>query len=105
MQELYRLIDQDPRFDALQRRRSRFAWTLVGLVLTAYYSFILITAFAPQVFARALHNSAMTFGLLSGISVIVFSIALTGIYVARANREFDRINRAIVDDARRAASR
>lgn len=107
MQELYRLIDQDPRFRALQRSRSRFAWALTGVALTAYYAFILTTAFAPEVFARALHPSTVvTVGLLGAVSVIILSIGLTGIYIARANREFDRINRAIVDDAtRRAASR
>jgi uncharacterized membrane protein (DUF485 family) len=101
MQALYRLIDKDPRFHALQRRRGRFAWSLAGIVVAAYYSFVLIIAFAPELLARPLHaGTVVTVGVASGLALIVLCIAITGIYIVRANREFDALNRAIVADAR-----
>ena len=39
-----------------------------------------------------------------GIGVILSAIALTGIYVLRANGEFDDLTRRIVDDARCAGA-
>ncbi|MSR15776.1 MAG: DUF485 domain-containing protein [Gammaproteobacteria bacterium] len=101
MHRLYRLIDEDPRFHALQRSRSRFAWSLVALVLTGYYSFVSVIAFAPALFARALYEgTTISIGLLAALAVLLLSIGLTGLYIVRANRVFDRLNRTIVDDAR-----
>ncbi len=104
MHKLYRLIDQDPRFHALQRSRSRFAWTLAACVLIAYYAFVSTVAFAPEFLARPIHDgTAITIGLVAAAGVMALCIALTGIYIIRANRKFDQINRTIVDDAIRRA--
>jgi len=106
MQELYRIIEQDPRFDALQRSRSRYAWTLAATVMGAYYTFVAIIAFVPGVFARTLSgDTVVTVGLLAALAVIILSILVTALYIVRANRDFDRVNQSIVDDATRAARR
>lgn len=106
MQDVYRIIDQDPRFHALERRRSRFAWRLSAIVLAAYYGFILIIAFNPALFARQLHaTTIVTWGIAAGLAVMFVSVALTGVYVWRANREFDAANAAIVADALASARR
>jgi len=70
----------------------------------AYYAFILAIAFAPQHLARQLHDdTVLTVGIAAGLGVIALSIALTGLYVWRANRSFDRLNAEIVSDATRDA--
>ena len=98
------IIDRDPRFHALQRVRSRFAWSLAALVLACFYSFMLIIAYRPAWFAAPLHaGTTITFGIASGLAMIGVSILLTGLYVWRANREFDRLNQQILDDAHHAA--
>jgi len=104
MRHLYERIDRDPRFHALARRRSLLGWGLGCAVLVAYYSFILAIAFAPQLLARRLaDDTVLTVGIAAGLGVIGFSVALTGVYVWRANRTFDRLNAEIVDDAMRGA--
>ncbi|MGH8595457.1 MAG: DUF485 domain-containing protein [Gammaproteobacteria bacterium] len=104
-QDLYRIIDQDPRFQALQRSRARFAWSLAGVVFIAYYAFILTIAFNPLRFARRLHDgTVVTVGLVIAATVIVLCLAITGIYIVRANRKFDHLNRSIIEDAERRAA-
>ena len=107
MHEVYRLIDEDPRFHALEARRSRFSWALSAGVLGAYYAFILLIAFGPALLARPLHEATViTVGMVAGIAVMLLCIALTAVYVWRANREFDHANHRIVTDAlARAAAR
>jgi uncharacterized membrane protein (DUF485 family) len=104
MRHLYERIDRDPRFHDLARRRSRLGWGLSALVLVSYYAFVLGIAFAPAALARRLPgDTVITVGIAAGIGVIALGVALTGIYVWRANRSFDRLNAEIVADATRDA--
>lgn len=101
MQELYRKIYQSAEFHALESRRRRFSWTLAGLTFFLYFSFILVIAFAPQLFAKTLtENTVITWGIPCGLGVIVLSFILTGVYVRRANTEFDAVSRQLIDRLR-----
>jgi uncharacterized membrane protein (DUF485 family) len=94
-------ISNDPRFRELVERRSRFAWTLTLVMLAIYYGFILIIAFAPSVLGIPIAPGAVTtIGIPVGILIIIAAFVLTGIYVHRANAEFDALNRQIVEGSR-----
>lgn len=82
-------IAVDPRYIALVRDRARFAWSLSGLVLAAYFGFILLVAFNKALLARPIAGGATSLGIPVGLAVICLAIALTGIYVRRANGEYD----------------
>ena len=82
-------------FVRLVRTRSAFAWTLTIIMLLIYYGFIFVVAFAPAEMALPV-SGQITLGFPLGLFVIVAAIVLTGIYVWRANSEFDRLNRKIV---------
>jgi len=98
MQQLYRRIYNDHRFHELEKKRGIFSWALALIVFIIYYSFILIIAFFPQVFAKTISsNSVISWGIPVGLFVIIISFLLTGIYVYRANREFDSISKKIVE--------
>jgi cation/acetate symporter len=59
-------------------------------MLVIYYGFILVIAFAPKVFGTPISaGSVTTIGFPLGVAVILSAIVLTGIYVYRANTEFD----------------
>lgn len=103
MQHLYRRIYADPEFHKLERKRSRFSWLLASIVLFIYFTFILIIAFAPEIFATPIiEGGIITWGILVGLFVILLSFFLTGVYVYRANKEFDHLTQDIVDQVRKA---
>lgn len=99
MQHLYRQIYADPEFHELEKKRGRFSWLLAAIVLVTYFSFILVIAFAPRLFAIPVtEGSIITWGIPAGLFVIFLSFLLTGVYVYRANTEFDHLSRDIVNN-------
>ena len=48
---IYERIRNNPKFDELVAKRSRFAWTLTAIVLGIYFIFIMIVAFNPKLLA------------------------------------------------------
>ena len=96
--DITRRVEADPAFHQLVSRRGRLALSLSAVVLTAYYSFMAVVAFAPGLLGRPLfEGSTLTIGAPIGAVLIVGSWLLTGWYVARANGEFDRLTREIVE--------
>lgn len=94
-------VRRHPSFEELTAKRSRYAWTLSAIMLGAYFAFILVIAFAPGVLGTPVAAGSVTsVGIPVGICLIVGAFVLTGLYVRRANGEFDRLNREIVEETR-----
>ena len=94
---IYQRVVSNPRFRELVQKRSRFAWLLSGITLVLYVAFILLIAFDPQWLGTPLYEGAtITRGIPVGVGLIVISFVLTGIYVIRANSEFDRLTADII---------
>lgn len=103
MQHLYRRIYADPEFHELEKKRGRFSWLLASIVMLSYFSFILVIAFSPEIFAIPIFaDGIITWGIPAGLFVIVLSFILTGVYVFRANSEFDHLTKDILDHVRKA---
>ncbi|WP_425486362.1 DUF485 domain-containing protein [Aromatoleum diolicum] len=97
---MYAHIRRNPRFDELVSKRTRFATILSVIVLTIFYGFVMMVAFAPSVIGMRLsEGSNLTFGIAAGLFQFVFFWVLTFVYVRRANGEFDDINNEIVRSA------
>ena len=77
-------------FIALREKRGGLAVRLSISMLVIYYGFILLVAFAPGILATPILG-IVSLGILMGLGVIFSSIVLTGIYVRRANTEFDHL--------------
>lgn len=92
-------IRRDPKYQELKAKRSRFGWTLTILMLVVYYGYIGLIAFDKEFLARPLGAGVTTVGVPIGMAVIVFTIVITGIYVFRANSEYDAMTRDILKDA------
>lgn len=91
MDQLYARIFADAEFQALQRRRQRFSWLLSALVFAGFLLFILLVAFAPAWLAVPMSpDSVISRGIPLGSATIAFGFLLTGVFVYRANGEFDR---------------
>jgi uncharacterized membrane protein (DUF485 family) len=93
-------IRQGPLFRELVAKRTRFAWTLSAVMLAIYFGFILIIAFAPKLLGKPIGGGVMTVGIPVGLFVIVSAFVLTGIYVQRANSEFDNLTQRIMEQAK-----
>ena len=92
-------VEGDPNFMKLVRARTSFGWTLSIIMLVVYYGYIALVAFAPNVIAVKLAGF-ITVGIVLGVAIIILSIVLTGIYVMRANAEYDDLTAAIVAKAK-----
>lgn len=84
-------ITAHPSYLQLKARRTRFGWTLTAAMMAVYYGFILLVAFNKPLLATRLGEGVTTLGIPLGLGVIVFTIAITGLYVRRANSEYDRL--------------
>ncbi|WP_050750716.1 DUF485 domain-containing protein [Paramagnetospirillum magneticum] len=94
-------IRNNPKFRELVAKRNAFAWTLSAIMLIIYFGFIAVIAFNKAWLGTLLTSTGvMTIGFPIGVGVILSAIALTGIYVYRANGEFDDMNRQILEDSR-----
>ena len=92
-------IANDPQYRELERKRSRFGWTLTALMLAVYYGFILLVAFGKPFLSQRIGEGVMTIGIPIGLGVIVFTVLITGLYVYRANSEFDELTDKVVKGA------
>ena len=91
------ILDND-KFHDMVKQRSRLSWTLAALILIIYYSFILVIAFAPGMLGIPISDgSTVTWGILLGLGVILFTFVITGIYVHRANTIYDKLLRDVID--------
>lgn len=98
-QDLVRAIKSNPKYHELVSKRSKFAWILAVIMLLIYYGFILIIAFNKEFLSQQLwEGSVTTVGIPIGLGVIISAFVLTGIYVFRANSEFDRLNNEIKEE-------
>jgi uncharacterized membrane protein (DUF485 family) len=100
MSDVVERVKGDPRFDDLVTKRSRFAWVLSAAILGIYFGFILIIAFVPKLLAVPIGAGVTTLGIPVGLLVIVSAFVLTGVYVRRANVEFDYLTRQILERAK-----
>ena len=96
--ELVTRIANNPNYQALKAKRTRFGWWLTLVMMIAYYGFILLVAFNKSFLSQKLGVGVMTMGIPIGFGVIVFTIVITAYYVNRANREFDALSDSIAKE-------
>lgn len=80
-----------PQYQELKARRGRLGWWLSLAMLIVYYGFIVLVAFDKEFLGHRIGSGVMTYGIPIGFGVIVFTVIITGIYVYRANKVFDRL--------------
>ena len=98
-EDVYERIEKTPQFKQLVAKRERFAWLLSIIMLGLYLAFIILIAFEPQLLGTRINpDSPTTWGIPLGVGLILSAFVLTGIYVKRANGEFDALSDKIKKD-------
>lgn len=92
-------IQRNPKYALLKHKRNRLGVTLTLLMLVVYYGYIALIAFDKSFLAQPIGEGVTSLGIPIGLAVIIFTIVITGIYVRRANGEFDTLTKEILKDA------
>ncbi|MBV5262825.1 DUF485 domain-containing protein [Pinisolibacter aquiterrae] len=98
--DIAKKVRANPKFAELVRKRNSLALTLTITMLVIYYGFILLVGYAKSFLATPIGTNLMTYGVPIGVGVIVSAFVLTGIYVLRANAEFDTLTAQIVEETK-----
>lgn len=92
-------IEANPKYKLLCEKRNRLGWTFTILMLIAYYGFIGLIAFDKEFLARPIGNGVSTIGIPIALGLMVFTVVLTGIYVRKANGEFDKLTHEVLEES------
>ena len=92
-------IQNHPKYLELRSKRNTLGVTLTILMLVVYYGYIALIAFDKSFLAQPIGAGVTSLGIPIGMGVIVFTVAITGLYVRRANGEFDALTKEILKDA------
>ena len=91
-------IQRHPKYLELRKKRNTFGWSLTLLMMVVYYGYIALIAFNKPFLAQPIGAGVTSLGVPIGMGVIIFTVLITGIYVRRANSEFDDLTTDILKD-------
>ncbi|BEV70564.1 MULTISPECIES: DUF485 domain-containing protein [unclassified Paludibacterium] len=99
-QDVLKKVQSNPKFIELVHKKTSLGWTLSVIMLVIYYGFIALLAFSPKTLGTPLAAGMVTtVGIPVGVLIILSAFVLTGIYVRKANSEFDALNKQVVEEA------
>ena len=97
--DIYARVRANPKYQQLRRTRNVYGWVMTALILVVYYGYIALIAFDKSFLAQPLGpDGVTTIGIPIGVGVILFTIIITGIYVRRANSEFDALKQKLIEE-------
>ncbi|WP_347249824.1 DUF485 domain-containing protein [Zoogloea sp.] len=92
-------IRANPKYQELVSKRNSYGWIMTALMMIVYYGYILLVAFNKEFLAQKAGAGVMSIGIPIGVGVILFTIIITGIYIRRANTEFDDLKAQVIKEA------
>ena len=92
-------IEANPKYRELRSKRNTFGWSMTAAMMVVYYGYIALIAFNKPFMAQPIGAGVTSLGIPIGLAVIIFTIVITGIYVNRANGEYDRLTAEILKEA------
>ena len=85
-------ILQNPKFKEMVRRKSFLSWTLTIIMLVVYVGFMLLVGYNKEFLLSSISGGVTTWGIPLGLSIIVLSFVLCGVYSYIANNTLDQLN-------------
>ena len=92
-------IRANPKYQELVSKRNSYGWIMTILMLAVYYGYILLVAFNKEFLAQKTGAGVTSYGIPIGLGVIIFTVVITGIYIRRANTEFDALKEQVIKEA------
>jgi uncharacterized membrane protein (DUF485 family) len=89
----------DARFRDLVHRRRRFALILAAILSLVYFGFLLLIAFNKPLMGAPIAGGTTSIGIVLGLGMILFTFALTGWYILKANRDYDVLAEQLLAEA------
>lgn len=98
----YAAMAANPKYRALVSKRARFSLLLTAIVLATYYGYMLVVAFAPaRLGVPILEGGSVSVGWPIGACLVIGYWLLTGIYIHRANGEFEALSQDLIKEVGR----
>jgi len=91
-------IDQDPRFQALHKKKMSLLWGLMLFSVGYYFLLPVGAAYFQDIFKIKIWGP-VNIGILFALSEFIVAWAVAAIYARRANRQFDAMSAEILRDA------
>jgi uncharacterized membrane protein (DUF485 family) len=79
---------EDPDFVELRRRYRGFAFPMTVAFLVWYFTFVLLSIFAPEFMATKVWGN-ITLGLILGVGQFASTALITWLYLRHANAKLD----------------
>lgn len=85
-------ILQNPKFKEMVRQKSKLSWILTSIMLFVYVGFMLLVGYNKEFLLSSISGGVTTWGMPLGLSIIVLSFLLCGVYSYVANNKLDQLN-------------
>lgn len=96
--QIQRIIN-NPQFQAMANKKTSIGTIFSIITLIVYFGYLLFIGFNKSWFVTPVATGATTtIGVYIGFAIIIFAVAITGIYVHKANGEFDSMANKVVDE-------
>ena len=82
-------ILQNPKFKEMVSKKSTLSWTLTAIMLFVYVGFMLLVGYNKEFLMSSFSGGVTTWGIPLGLSIIVLSFVLCGVYSYVANKILD----------------
>ena len=82
-------ILQNTKFKQMVSKKSALSWTLTGIMLFVYVGFMLLVGYNKEFLMSSFSGGVTTWGIPLGLSIIVLSFVLCGVYSYVANKILD----------------
>ncbi|WP_435640263.1 DUF485 domain-containing protein [Micavibrio aeruginosavorus] len=100
-ENLQKSITEMPEYAELLKRRNAITTPLAAIVLVAYYTFIIMVAYAPDLMGRPIVEDGLTsVGIIFGLGLILLTFAVTAFYVWYANTLIEPLLHTIYQKAK-----
>ena len=97
-------ILQNPKFKEMVAKKSRLSWTLTLIMLVVYVGFMLLVGYNKEFLMSSFSGGVTTWGIPLGLSIIVLSFVLCGVYSYIANNKLDPLTQDAIKEVEAIAN-